>query len=884
MRKLCLCLPLACLLACDDVTTGPGAVQPVITWTARASGTTNNLRSVTWTGTQLVAVGDLGTILTSSDGATWTMRSSPVTNSSTSNLLSVIWTGSQIVTVGTFGTILTSPDGITWTLQTSNIIDNPVSHLYSVTWTGSQLVAVGTFGTVVTSPDGVTWKEQYNITPQHLRAVINAGAQIVTAGIGVTGTSSDGSAWTVKKLEPATDTLYSVTWTGTQFVAVGGNGTNSSPILVSPNAVILTSADGVNWTPQDSKMTNNPAASLMSVAWMRIGLAAVGQNGAVLVSPDGVNWTAQQVGTVNFSSVTQAGDQWVIVGDNGTIQTAPVDASFFHLAVPGAPTNVAALAGNGQAAVSWIAPASNGGSEITGYTATAVQDTGKHCATATLSCVVTGLANGTAYTFTVTAANAKGKGTASAPSPRVVPTTTAPDAPTNAAALAGNGQAVVSWIAPASNGGSEITGYTATAVQDSSKHCATATLSCVVTGLANGTAYTFTVTAANAKGKGTASAPSSPVTPATPPSSPTNVKGTADYAQAIVSWIAPASNGGSEITGFTATAVQDSSKHCATATLSCVVTGLANGTAYTFTVTASNAVATSPASQSSSPVTPMIFPGVLWTSQNSGTLNFLNGAVWAGTQWIVVGASGTILTSPDGIVWTARSSHTILNLNSVIWTGTKVIAVGDSGMVLSSVDGVTWTSGNSGTPTNLSSVVWTGTKLVAVGGDILTSPDGVSWTPQYSTNSNPLHSVVWTGNQLVAVSFSGNIVTSPDGVAWTSQNPGVTDILSSAAWTGSNLIVVGGTDTTSGAVLISPNGINWTRQSPETNYALSSVGWSGTHLAATSFYGNMLTSPDGLLWTPRNSGTSSQLNSIAWSAADSTWMAVGAHGAILTSH
>jgi len=134
------------------------------------------------------------------------------------------------------------------------------------------------------------------------------------------------------------------------------------------------------------------------------------------------------------------------------------------------------------------------------------------------------------------------------------------------------------------------------------------------------------------------------------------------------------------------------------------------------------------------------------------------------------------------------------------------------------------------------------------------------------------------------VSFAGNIITSPDGVAWTAQNPGATDILTSVAWTGSNLIVVGGADTTSGAVLISPNGINWTQQSPGTNYALSSVGWSGTHLAATSFYGNILTSPDGLLWTPRNSGTSFQLNFIGWSGVDSTWLAVGADGTILTSH
>src|SRR3954467_3126249 len=65
-------------------------------WTARSSGTTNYLNSVTWTGSQFVAVG--GSILTSPDGINWTSRSSPVCC-----LNAVTWAGSQLVAVG--GTI-----------------------------------------------------------------------------------------------------------------------------------------------------------------------------------------------------------------------------------------------------------------------------------------------------------------------------------------------------------------------------------------------------------------------------------------------------------------------------------------------------------------------------------------------------------------------------------------------------------------------------------------------------------------------------------------------------------------------------------------------------------------------------------------------------------
>ena len=91
--------------------------------------------------------------------------------------------------------------------------------------------------------------------------------------------------------------------------------------------------------------------------------------------------------------------------------------------VPGAPTGVAAVAGTASAAVSWTAPASNGGAAIDGYTATASPG-GQTCSwtTGPLSCTVAGLANGTPYTFTVLAHNTIGNGPASSASNSVIPT------------------------------------------------------------------------------------------------------------------------------------------------------------------------------------------------------------------------------------------------------------------------------------------------------------------------------------------------------------------------------------------------------------------------------------------------------------------------------
>ena len=89
-----------------------------------------------------------------------------------------------------------------------------------------------------------------------------------------------------------------------------------------------------------------------------------------------------------------------------------------------------------------------------------------------------------------------------------------PAAPT---ATAGDSQASVTWTKPA-DGGSTITGYTVTSAPGSNT-CTTSdadTLTCDVTGLTNGTAYTFTVTATNGVGTSAASAASSSVTPVAP--------------------------------------------------------------------------------------------------------------------------------------------------------------------------------------------------------------------------------------------------------------------------------------------------------------------------------------------------------------------------------
>ena len=107
--------------------------------------------------------------------------------------------------------------------------------------------------------------------------------------------------------------------------------------------------------------------------------------------------------------------------------------------------------------------------------------------------------------------------TTSAPTAAVTTLSALPDAPTigTASATGVSGQAQVSFTAPSNGGGSAITTYTAT----SSPEGITGTVSqagsgsITVSGLTDGTAYTFTVTATNTAGTGVSSGASNSITP-----------------------------------------------------------------------------------------------------------------------------------------------------------------------------------------------------------------------------------------------------------------------------------------------------------------------------------------------------------------------------------
>ena len=286
---------------------------------------------------------------------------------------------------------------------------------------------------------------------------------------------------------------------------------------------------------------------------------------------------------------------------------------------PGAPTGLTATAGNASVALSWTAPASNGGSAVTGYAVYRGSTSGGESPTPIATNVVgttftdTGEVNGTAYYYKVAAINAVGTSPQSTEA-SATPRATIPSAPVGLIASAGDGTVALSWQMPTSDGGSGITGYSVyrgtSAGGEGGTPIATniALTSFTDTGLVNGTSYFYRVTAVNAVGPSPSSneASATPRASATVPSAPQSLVAAATSTTVTLSWSAPAANGGSAVTGYTVYRGTSAGGEASTPLASNVAltsftdTGLVNGTTYFYRVTAVNAVGPSPSSNEAS--------------------------------------------------------------------------------------------------------------------------------------------------------------------------------------------------------------------------------------------------------------------------------------------
>ena len=277
---------------------------------------------------------------------------------------------------------------------------------------------------------------------------------------------------------------------------------------------------------------------------------------------------------------------------------------------PDAPTAVFAQPSFHGALVSWAAPVSNGGAPITRYRITTYLGSSPTPAATTwsddghTSFQVGGLVNGPpGYSFSVAAENSVGIGPESIRYGPVVPGPSPPWQPTGVTATPADMSATVSWTAPGSDGGAPITKYVVTAYDGITSvafvEADGTTASAAVTGLTNGTTYTFKVHAENGNGGGPPSFASNPVVPAGPPGAPTNLSLYPEQLAVTVTWTAPASANGAPISGYVITprlgGVALTPVTTPDASTAYTVTGLQYDQPYTFSVAAVNAAGTGPA-------------------------------------------------------------------------------------------------------------------------------------------------------------------------------------------------------------------------------------------------------------------------------------------------
>lgn len=401
--------------------------------------------------------------------------------------------------------------------------------------------------------------------------------------------------------------------------------------------------------------------------------------------------------------------------------------------------------------------------------------------------------------------------------------------------LATSGALQFYWTAPASDGGSAITGYTLSCSGLTSQSVGASTYTYQYTGLTNGTDYTFSITAENANGS---SAPAVFRT-VQPGGQPGPVQGLAVSRSAApaatLSWTAPISDGGATIRGYAVTATStDPTLSTINADVlgsgtSATVTGLTSGAVYNYTVNAVNDAAYSTAASSG-------LHSMTETSYEypiNGDLNY-----WGG---IACDISGTKVLAATGQPGSLAQPLYRSNNGGVTWkeTVTSVTLYRQWRKCASSADG---------------------TKLVAVvgasGGLPYRSTDsGATWTEL--TNVTPTIALTWTG---IACSADGTILfgagngtsirfSSTSGSTWVALSSGL------LGWSGFCCSANGQILVACSSTFISistDTGANWTQQA-----AAGSRGWAaiacssdGTKIVSCASDGTIYrTSDTGANWS-----------------------------------
>jgi hypothetical protein len=313
-----------------------------------------HFQAITYGNGTFVAVGNLGTVFTSTNGLDWTRRKLPdIIEAIDQDLFGVAYGAGRFVAVGSGrayyssegvewtaaefadtdtlygiaygagrfvavgrGLIYTSTDGAVWTMAGVNQVDGG---FYGVAFGGGIFVAVnGNDGAIYTSTDGLAWNGSSLTNGLPLYAVAYGNSRWVAVGVqGTVHTSADAFHWTT--LQPTTaDLLFGVAFVNGTFVAVGGDTVQDTD---SKRGTLLTSTDGTQWTMQ----TVAASALLTGVAASPDIIVVVGYRGGAFTSSDGILWTPRSADLTRYdlSDIIWARDKFYAVGGMQVLNSPP---------------------------------------------------------------------------------------------------------------------------------------------------------------------------------------------------------------------------------------------------------------------------------------------------------------------------------------------------------------------------------------------------------------------------------------------------------------------------------------------------------------------------------------------------------------------------------
>ena len=419
-----------------------------------------------------------------------------------------------------------------------------------------------------------------------------------------------------------------------RVTTIGGtsatSGSDQYSAVAQPSITGLSPASASDAGGSSVIVTGTALADVTAVSFGAVPAAGFTINSATqitAVAPAGVGFVNVQATSIGGVSPDTAADDFV------------------YLSISDAPLAATAVAGAGQADVSFTAPPSDGNSPITLYTATASPGgaTGTLPGPGAGTITVAGLTNGQTYAFTVTAMNGEGTSVASAASNSVTP----------------KGNQAIAFTNPGSQNFGTTPTLSATSTSGAAPTFTSSTAGvCAITPTGLVTFITAGTCSIDAdEGGDTAWNAATTVSQsftvnAVAAGTPTLVAATAGDTKASVAFTPPADTGGSAITGYTVTANPPDVAPVSGSGSPILVIGLTNGQPYTFTATANNVTGPGGASAASNIIIPSATQTITFVgpaAQNFGTTPTLSATADSGLAPSFTSSTPMVCTiSPGG--------------------------------------------------------------------------------------------------------------------------------------------------------------------------------------------------------------------------------------------